>query len=254
MEMEKSVAAGGVMAILLLIFDVFDIERIAGEAYCAIRHPVEMLTAKFTDKINPNEKTCQQQHVIPKKVGGGDEKNIIWINIKEHDYTDRSSDQPWLRVKLWGDWGDHNLKQAYRMGVYANGYHFMLYDYNSEGRLTLFQWDGASHITYMVASIFNYITKEMSYIGYQWKSDRNKQYLDSFLGVFIDAAELGIGLGYGIIGVVIGTLFNPLDTICNLMGMVVYCIEAIVVGLWNTAADILSLLSLGYIQIQTAKW
>lgn len=131
----------------------------------------------------------------------------------------------------------------------------MLYDYRGEGRLTLFQWDGASHITYMVSSIFNYITKEMSYIGYQWNSKgRNKQYLDSFLGVFIDAAELGIGIGYGIIGVVIGTLFNPLDTIRNLMGMVIYCIEAIVVGLWNTAADILSLLSLGIIQIQTAKW
>lgn len=102
MEMKKSIAAGGVMAILLLISDVFDFERIAGEAYCAIRHPVEMLTANFTDEINPNKKTCEQQHVIQRQAGGNDEKNVIWINIKEHDYADRSSDKPWSRVKFWG--------------------------------------------------------------------------------------------------------------------------------------------------------
>ena len=47
---------------------------------------------------------------------------------------------------------------------------------------------------------------------------------------------------HGTLEVVLGTLFNPLDTLWNIPGMFVYSVEAIAVGVWNTFADILSML------------
>lgn len=127
--------------------------------------------------------------------------------------------------------------------------------------MTLVEWDGASHVTYMIASVFNFITKGLSYIGYQLGagapeggSNREKQLVDAILGIFIDLAEVVIGLGYGALGIVVGTVFNPVDTFFNLAGMVVYSIESAAVGLWNTVADILSLVTLGSAQVQTANW
>ena len=106
----------------------------------------------------------------------------------------------------------------------------------------------------MVGSAANFLTKELSYIGYQWhQAGDRSQYLDAILGVFIDLGEVAVRLGYGAIGVVVGTFFNPLDTVGNLAGMFVYSAEAIVVGVWNTLADILSMLTLGWAQVQSAN-
>ena len=241
-----SAVAFVVVALLLA-----DFLEVSGRTYCAVRHPVEALTTSRT--------ACEQQHVIQQQHGGGHVANVIWINTSEHDYSDRSRNAPWevAHDGLWGDWGDDNLKRAYKMGVYANGYHFMVYDYGRGGdaTMTLFEWDGASHVTYMVGSVFNFITKELSYAGYQLDRDGDASQLsDAILGVFIDLAEVAIGLGYGALGVVVGTVFNPIDTVGNLLGMVVYSVESAAVGLWNTVADILSLITLGWAQVQTANW
>ena len=243
------VVAGGLLAVILGAVDLLDWEKELGDLYCQVRHPVEAMTSSLSS-------TCEQQHVIQRQEGGGNYDNIIWINTTEHDYADRSKDKPWAKAigGLWCDCGDDNLKRAYKMGVYANGYHFMVYDYyKKEGQMTLFEWDGASHVTYMVASTFNFITKELSYLGYQFRAG-DSQWVDAVLGVAIDIGELYVGFGYGIIGIVVGTIFNPCDTLTNLLGMVVLSVESIAVGLWNTVADLLSLITLGWAQVQTAKW
>ena len=240
-------ALGAVVAISFAV-DILGIGDSAGRVYCVVRHPVEALTSGRT--------TCERQHVIQRQHGGEDDVNTIWINAVEHDYADRSRDAPWTASweGMWGDWGDDNLKRAYKMGVYANGYHFLVYDYRGDGETTLLEWDGASHLTYMIGSVANFLTKELSYIGYQWhEAGDRSQYLDAILGVFIDLGEVVVGLGYGAIGVVIGTLLNPFDTVGNLAGMFVYSVEAIVVGVWNTLADILSILTLGWAQLQSAN-
>lgn len=90
-------------------------------------------------------------------------------------------------------------------------------------------------------------------LGYQFEA-ADSEWTDAVLGVAIDLAELYVGLGYGVIGIVVGTIFNPLDTVTNLFGMVVLSVEAIAVGLWNTVADLLSLVTLGWAQVQTANW
>lgn len=240
-------AAGAFFAVVLAVVDFFNWEKGAGELYCKLRHPVET--------ISSSRKACEEQHIIQLQEGGGNDGNIILINALEHDYADRSKDRPWSKARsgLWCECGDDNLKRAYKMGIYANGYHFMIYDYRSEGHMTLFEWDGASHVTYMVASVFNVVTKELSYMGYQFEA-KDSQWTDAVLGVAIDVIELVVGLGYGIIGIVVGTIFNPWDTVTNLFGMIVLSVESIAVGLWNTVADLVSLVTVRSVQLQTANW
>lgn len=249
MSEQSIVKASICVFVLLATLDVLGWLNFAGPVYCAVRHPIEALTT--------NRTVCERQHVIQQQHGGSNELNVVWINTTEHDYLDRSKDRPWQKAwdGMWGDWGDDNLKQAYKLGTYANGYHFAVYDYSSRGQgsLTLYTWDGASHLTYMIASVFNFITKELSYVGYQFETEQT-QWLDAVLGVVVDLIEVAFGIVYGIVGVVVGTIVNPIDTIGNLPGMVVLSVEAIAVGLWNTVADALAIVSLGWIEVQTAVW
>ena len=241
------------------------LEKRMGKAYCELRHPVETSTTNRTG--------CEQQHILQRQEGGGHDNNIIWINTTEHDYLDRSRDRPWERIihepedRPWWcfigrllDWifgwmfgwliPDDNMKQAFKMGMYANGYHFMVYDYRrDEGQMTLIEWDGASHLLYGVASVANFITKELSYVGYQFEAD-NSQFADAFLGILIDLGELLFGLCYTFLGVIVGTILNPWDTLTNLIAMFGYGVLSIVLGAWNTAADVLSLVTFGYVQLQ----
>ncbi|WP_157035285.1 hypothetical protein [Psychromonas ingrahamii] len=58
-----------------------------GKGYCSIRHPVEAITS--------NRTACESQHIIQQQSSGADGNNTIWINTTQHDYLDRSIDQPW---------------------------------------------------------------------------------------------------------------------------------------------------------------
>lgn len=234
-----------------------------GESFCESKHPIEHWT---TERIS----TCEQQHVVQRQRGGGDDLNIVYINTVEHDYQDRSKDSPWkVSDDRWLQfWGDNNLRQAYKLGTYATGFHFRLYHYKDgtgirsilwgwfSGNLTWFQWDGVSHIVYGVGSVFNFITKEASYIGYQFERLVNRketQFIDAVLGIFLDLIEVCIGIIYSVLGVIIGTIFNPWDTFTNLLGGVVLIIQTVVVGVWNTIADVISLFTLGFVQLQTNR-
>lgn len=215
------------------------------KGYCSIRHPVEALTTTRST-------TCESQHVIQQQDGGSNTANTIWINTTLHDYLDRSSDRPWETERPWANFGDKNLESAYMMGTYANGYHFIVYDHHKGGSLTLLEWDGMSHLTYMVASVMNFITKEMSYIGYQMdKGSKNQdtQYIDAVVGVIIDLIEVIFGLAYGILGIIIGTIMNPLDTLFNIPGGITLSIEAAIEGIANTCSDFISLLTLGFVEL-----
>ena len=248
------------LAILLLLWVVGC--GSVGEGFCELKHPIENWTTSY-------RKTCEKQHVLQRQRGGGDDLNIVYINTVEHDYLDRSKDKPWdVSDDKWLQyWGDDNLRQAYKLGTYATGFHFQLYHYKDgtgirsilggifSGDTTLMQWDGVSHILYGVGSVFNFITKEASYIGYQFErlmKGRQTQFVDAVLGVLFDLIEVLIGIFYSLLGVVVGTILNPLDTFTNLLGGVVLTVQTMVVGVWNTIADIIGLFTLGSVQLQTA--
>jgi hypothetical protein len=202
----------------------------------------------------PQITACESQHVIQTNSGGSDKDNTIWINTVEHKYLDSSGDKPWQKERPWANWGDENLERAYMMGVYANGYHFIIYDHHKNGLPTLITWDGMSHLTYVVGSVFNFITKELSYLGYQWErfmDDKPKStfFIDAAIGVFIDLVETAVGVVYGVVGIVVETIFNPIDTLFNIPGGIALSLEAIVEGIANTGSDIISLFTLGYVQL-----
>lgn len=241
-----------------------------GEAYCLARHPLEWGFG------HQNRKSCEQQHVIQRQMGGGDEFNVIWINTREHDYVDRSKSARWDDARndriITPHWlYDGHLKQAYKMGTYANGYHFFIHNYHGTGgsitspkssSITLFRWDGVSHLTYLVAGWANFITKEMSYLGYLFRTLFNSKaedyklhnrlalLVDGCLSLFFDMIEMQIGTLYGIIGILIGTVFNPIDTVTNIPGGVLLIVETILTGVFNTIGDVIALCTLGLIPTQ----
>ena len=220
------------------------IPKVFGKGYCALRHPIESLSS---DRVS-----CESQHIVQQQSGGGDENNTIWINTTLHDYLDRSQDKPWEKERPWLNFGDDNLERAYMMGTYANGYHFITYGHHGNGQLTLFTWDGMSHLTYMVSSVFNFITKEMSYVGYQIDRQHKHQvtqYVDAVIGVFIDIFEVSFGVMYGLLGIFIGTICNPIDTLTNIPGGIALCIETMFEGVINTGSDIISLFTLGTVEL-----
>lgn len=229
---------------LLLSSQANAFNKSIGKGYCALRHPTESLTS---DRVS-----CESQHIVQQQHGGLDDKNTIWINTTHHDYLDRSVDKPWEKERPWLNFGDSNLERAYMMGTYANGYHFFTYDHHGDGALTLFTWDGMSHATYVVSSIANFITKEMSYIGYQMDrggKGQKTQYIDAVIGIFIDLIEVIFGVFYGLLGIIVGTIFNPIDTITNIPGALTLSVESIVEGVANTGSDIVSLFTLGFVEL-----
>jgi hypothetical protein len=215
-----------------------------GKGYCSIRHPV----AAFTS----NRTTCESQHIIQTQSGGSNNNNTIWISTTLHDYLDRSTDKPWESERPWTNLGDDNLERAYMMGTYANGYHFITYKHHRDGDLTLFEWDGVSHFVYAVSSVMNFITKEMSYIGYQMdlgSRGRETQYIDAMIGIFINFLEIIFGVIYSILGILVGTIFNPIDTLTNIPGGITLSIETTIEGIANTISDIILIVTLGYVEL-----
>ena len=82
---------------------------------------------------------------------------------------------------------------------------------------------------------------------------KETQFIDAMLGIFLDLIEVCIGIIYSVLGVIIGTIFNPWDTFTNLLGGIVLIIQTMVVGVWNTIADVISLFTLGFVQLQTNR-
>ncbi|RUR32749.1 hypothetical protein ELY33_05050 [Vreelandella andesensis] len=217
--------------------------KMIGKGYCSIRHPVESLTTTRTV-------SCESQHVIQRQSGGSDIKNTIWISATEHHYLDRSIDKPWDKERPWFNIGNSSLERAYMQGVYARGFHFITYDHHANGVPTLWAWDGASHLTYAVGATFNVITKELSYLGYQierMKKGQETQFADALIGIIFNLMELGIGIAYSILGIIVGTIFNPIDTVLNIPGAVLLSAEAMVEGVANTISDLIAIVTLGFV-------
>ncbi|MCW3797407.1 hypothetical protein OMW55_06260 [Sphingomonas sp. BN140010] len=188
-----------------------------GKGYCTLRHPVEALTS--------TRATCESQHVIQRRSGGTDDSNTIWLNTTLHSGLDRSTCKPWSEERPPFEVGDENLQRAYMMGTWANGFHFFLYDHHGTGDLTIEDWDASTHLLHAYAAIVNLPQKEIGYFAYQLQRLRAEppqttQFIDTVLGVLFDVIEVAAGTVYSIIAVVVGALFNPWDTLWNLIALV----------------------------------
>lgn len=217
-----------------------------GKQYCVLRHPVEAATSTSA--------TCESQHVIQQNAGGGDTLNTIWINAAQHTYLDRSKGKPWEYERPYFEVGDENLERSYMIGTWAMGFNFVIYDHHGNGRLTLFEWDGATHLLYAWAVIANLPQKEVGYFASQMRQYRlyasgyvrsEAQMADALLGILVDIVEVAIGVIYSLIGIVVGTIMNPIDTILNLFGVVVLLLTTTVEAVLGLAINIWSIVSFG---------
>lgn len=217
-----------------------------GKGYCTLTHPVSFTTTN-------RKTTCESQHIVQQQSGGADTRNTIWISTLEHDYLDRSKDKPWAKERPWtGALVDSNAEKAYMMGTYAKGFHYMVYNHHGSAMPTLIEWDGISHAIYGIGSIANILTKHMSYIGYQierFNAGQETQFIDAFIRIIIDTVEIYLGFFYSVIGVIVGTILNPLDTLINIPGGILMACETIIEGIANTLSDIISLVTLGFIEL-----
>lgn len=202
-----------------------------GAYYCELRHPVESLT---TVRLA----SCEEQHIIQQQSGGGDEKNVIWINTTLHDYLDRSRERPWQGGPSFPTFATRKLQSAYMIGTYANGYHFSVYDYHGSGTWTLFEWDGASHAVYLISTVVNFPAKELTYVAYMVRHkllrDKETQLTDAVIGVVADLFEVGFGVAYSTVGMLTGTLAHPFDTVRNIIPAVPLLISTVVVAIART--------------------
>lgn len=232
--------------LFLLLFiggseNIFAFNKAIGYGYCVTRHPVE---SAFSERSS-----CESQHVIQQQSGGNDDTNTIWINTTQHTYLDRSVCKPWENDRpSFSPLSDANIERAYMMGTWALGYNYFMYDHHGDGKTTLTLWDGSTHLLYMVSSIINFPQKEINYIAYQierFKKNQETQITDAALGVFIDLIELSIGVAYSSIGLITGTIFNPLDTIRNSISLITLLLETFFYSIWYFFKGLLALFTIG---------
>jgi hypothetical protein len=212
-----------------------------GKGYCTLRHPIEALTS---DSV-----TCESQHVVQQQAGGGDEANTIWINKTLHTYLDRSSCKPWESERpAFAPLSDDNIQRAYMTGVWANGYHFFMYDHHEKGTLTITEWDGATHFLYLITTIVNLPQKEVNYLAYQierYRKDQQTQFIDAGIGLIVDVAEVAVGTIYSVTGMVVGTLLNPWDTLRNIPSLITLAISSVFNAIWLFLKGVLAIITAG---------
>lgn len=237
-----------ILAGFFLIGDANAFPGGVGKAWCVVRHPQEY----FSQEASSQRATCESQHVIQQQSGGQDELNTIWISANQHSYLDRSTCKPWEneRPGFSAPLADENIERAYMMGVWAQGYYFVMYDHHGDGALTLFEWDGSSHLVYLISSTINLPQKIINNFSYQIERHRKGQstyFLDASLAVAFDVGEFAVGSIYSAAGMVVGTLFNPWDTIRNIPSLVILSIEATVNGFWLLIKGIAAISSFGFV-------
>ena len=197
----------------------------------------------YDDK--PATVACEQQHVIraadesAKSRGLGarnSTENVVWWSRSDHARTDRWKDRPWLEEEPWFivDFGvtevERNLYRAYMMGTYGMAWSVFFNSHNRPGStLVLKEFDGISNLVYFVSWVVNTPQKILNKMAYISDTGRWYAFADLLLFVFVLAiAEFLLGCVATIGGVVLGTIFNPWDTLVAIPGGILLAIESIV--------------------------
>ncbi|MCX4196524.1 hypothetical protein OMR07_13855 [Methylobacterium organophilum] len=143
---------------------------------------------------------------------------------------------------------DLNMERAYMTGVWAQGYHFFIYDHHGDGQLTLTEWDGATHLLYLISTIANYPQKQVNQIAYQierYRKGQTTQIIDTAIAIPIDLAEVAIGVFYSIAGMVIGTVLNPIDTLRNIVSLITLGAGSLFNAVWLLLKGAVAVATLG---------
>ena len=98
-----------------------------------------------------------------------------------------------------------------------------------------------SHLAYLNSAIADFITNKINYIGYQLERETKKQTqcFDAISGILINFIDVDFGVLRCLIGIIVRSVFNPIDTITNIISSTIFSIEFIIEGIANTGSDII---------------
>lgn len=212
-----------------------------GKGYCTITHPVEMFFPVRHDN------TCEDQHLIQQQHEGSNEGNISIVPASSHIATDTwGGDGVFMQDRVWemkshfdsDRWGtslgaEDALEQSYKAGRYQLEYVFLLYSYrNDEWNTTIFTWDGVSNLLYTISWWANFPSKYIRKLAYLIDKGRYHLIIDHVIQLPFLLAEGMIGIIYNSIGVVSGTILNPMDTLNAVIGGLWLLIKSVVLGIF----------------------
>jgi hypothetical protein len=226
------------------------------ERVCEATHPVEIWS--------PHQgRTCVRQHIIQnssewcKRPGGEDECNArtVWWSEIRHYYTDYQGgyngaaggpsksgfveDEP----QFWAFTTDnrYNLLAAYRLGVYGTQWSTLFFDYDRRGnwQFVSFRFDGVSNVLYFWSWLINIPQKTINNAVYV--ADKEPRLLiDVLFEVVMLPFECAVAIAATSVGVIIGTIFHPINTILAIPGGVWLALIAmwqaiylLVVSIWS---------------------
>ena len=212
-----------------------------GEGYCTITHPIEMFFPVRHDN------TCEDQHLIQQQHEGSNKGNISIVPASSHIATDTwGGDDVFMQDRVWEKkshlgsdrWGmslgaEDAIEQSYKAGRYQIEYVFLLYSYrNDEWDTTILTWDGVSNLLYTISWWANFPSKYIRKLAYLIDKGRYYLIIDHVIQLPVLLAEGMIGIIYNSIGVVSGTILNPLDTLNAVIGGLWLLIKSVLLGIF----------------------
>ena len=238
---------GMLQAIVLVVLMCFTAVAYAGlfksigKGYCTITHPVEMFFPVRHDN------TCEDQHLIQQQHGGSNEGNISIVPASSHIATDTwGGDNVFMQDRVWEKksysgsdrWGmtsgaEDALEQAYKAGRYQLEYVFLLYSYgNDEWDTTILTWDGVSNLLYTISWWANFPSKYIRKLAYLIETGKYHLIIDHVIQLPVLLGEGLIGTTYNSMGIVTGTILNPLDTLNAVIGGLWLLTKSVVLGIF----------------------
>jgi hypothetical protein len=216
----------------------------AGKAYCGLTHPAELFSPV-------RRSTCEEQHVIQQQSGGGNAGNVVWWAASSHVRTDLWAGQPWKSNRPWvvfGLTGDarQNLEKAYMLGTFGSTWSLFQHSYRGQGdsSLILAEFDGVSNLLYGISWFANLPQKYVNKVSYI--SDRGYWHLlvDMVIAVFILGLEGLLAIAVTLLGTVVGTVLNPIDTLAAIPGGLWLVVETMIAAVANYLTGVMHFFSL----------
>lgn len=215
-----------------------------GKAYCGITHPTEM--------VSPIRRTtCEEQHVIQQQSGGGNEANTVWWSASSHVRTDVWASKPWENNRPWIVLGftkdaKKNLEKAYMLGTFGSTWSFFQHGYrgNGESKLIITDFDGVSNLLYGFSWFLNTPQKFLNKTAYIADKGHWSLLIDMGIAVFVLGFEAIAALLTTLVGAVVGTIFNPIDTLLAIPGGLWLLVETTIAAVANYITGIFQFFSL----------
>lgn len=239
----ESVVVSTVFSMLLLFS--FDLQAApwsyqAGKIYCGLTHPTELIAPV-------RHATCEEQHVIQQQSSGGNAENVVWWSASSHVRTDLWRDRPWVNSRPWlvigfSDDAKKNLEKAYMLGTFGSTWSFFQHSYKGRGdsSLILADFDGISNLLYGVSWLVNLPQKYVNKVSYISSRGHWHLLIDMLVAIVVLGIESMLAIASTLIGLVVGTVLNPVDTLAAIPGGIWLLFETVIAAVANYVSGVFS--------------